>query len=223
MLSFQTKLIEPSNYFPNWQNSRIDYIVNQFGENFFKNKSVLELASCNGYIGNYFSQVLGANVTVVEGRDSNIEAIRKDYPNLKLIESNLDKNSWDFDYYDIIINWGLFYHLQFFHKEHLENCIDHCGVLLFESVIFDSDESEIFFRSEKGNDQSLSRVGGTPSTSYVEDIFKNKDCKFLKSSSSKLNGDIHIYDWKDSNGKKYHESKRRFWTVFTNKFNLNEQ
>ena len=45
--------------------------------------------------------------------------------------------------------------------------------MFFETVIYDSFEDEIYFRQEEGIDQSLTPLGGTPSTSYVENILSN--------------------------------------------------
>jgi len=86
-------------------------------------------------------------------------------------------------------------------------------LMFFESVIYDSFEPEIYFRQESGNDQSLSAQGGNPSTSYVENMFKENNCKFTKYSDSVLNGELHHYDWSDLNSKKFDLYARRFWIV----------
>jgi hypothetical protein len=184
--------------------------MSKYSKDFFKNKKILELGPFNGYIGNFFSN-LKADVHCVEGRHENVEYIKETYPNLKVTLFNLDCKEWNWEKYDIIINFGLYYHLQNFHKEHLENCIYNCNLMFFESVVYDSFESEIFFYQEKGIDQSLSNVGGNPSTSYIENIFKQNNIKFEKFSNSCLNGNGHIYDWKDENSKVLHRNYRRFW------------
>jgi hypothetical protein len=204
--------MKETTYHPTWQKNRINVILHRYGPSFFKNKTVLELAPCNGYIGNFFRE-LGADVLSVEGRKENINEIRINYPDLKVNQYDLDTPKWPFAKVDIILNFGLFYHLHNFHKEHLINCIDNCDMMLFESVIFDSDESEVFFKPEDGFDQSMSDIGGTPSTSYVEDIFKEKGCKFLKLMDHSLDSSPHTYTWPDTNNKIFNGFMRRFWIV----------
>lgn len=201
-----------SNYYPLWQNNRINFILNRFKKEFFVGKKILELGSCNGYIGEYI-RLLGADVLSVEGRQSNVNNIKETYPELKVQLADLDVSKWNFDDYDIIINFGLFYHLEKHHKNHLINCINHCKLMFFESVIYDSNDDELFYRYEIGMDQSLSTISGTPSTSFVENIFKETDCNFIKFCDPSLNDGNHYYDWIDKHSKIYDTYARRFWIV----------
>jgi cyclopropane fatty-acyl-phospholipid synthase-like methyltransferase len=200
-------------YHSNWQNNRIKFLVDTYGPGFFENKKILELGSYNGYIGNYFREIYGAKVFSVEGRADNSKQIKENYPELSVITYDLDTPDWAFSKFDIIINFGLFYHLHNHHKSHLVNCIKNCTIMFFETVTFDSDVNELFFRREEGFDQSLSYYGGTPSTSFVENIFNEQQCKFQKIVDGKLNGDGHTYDWPDLNSKVYIDNARRFWIV----------
>jgi hypothetical protein len=206
--------ITPGNYWPRWQSNRINYILKKYGNEFFKGKRILELGSCNGYIGAYF-QTLGADVLSVEGREDNVTIIKANYPHLKVECADLDSDIWTFGHYDIIINFGLYYHLEKFHEKHLINCIDNCDLMFFETVIYDSNDSEIFFREEVGFDQSLSNLGGTPSTSFVENIFNSKKINYEKIVDSSLNDGTHRYDWVDNNSKELDGFARRFWVIKT--------
>jgi hypothetical protein len=201
-----------SNYHPLWQTNRINFILNKYGIDFFKGKTILELAPFNGYIGHRFAN-LGATVHCVEGREDLVQTIKKEFTNISVQKGNLDTPEWSWGSWDIIINFGLYYHLEKYHTEHLINCLRNCKLMFFESVVFDSNESEIHFRKEVGADQSLSEIGGTPSTSYVENIFKEQNVKFTKYSPSELNGNGHHYDWVDKNSKVLDEWARRFWIV----------
>lgn len=203
-----------SNYHPKWQNNRVNFILEHFSPEYFNGKRVLELAPYNGYIGYRFQQ-LGATVHYIEGREENVEKIRRDFPMNTVEQADLDTPTWRWGTWDIIINFGLYYHLEKYHKEHLVNCIKNCDLMFFESVIYDSNESEIYLRDEHGFDQSLSNVGGTPSTSYVENIFKEQNVEFTKCSATILNGMGHRYDWIDTNSKVLDQYARRFWIVNT--------
>ena len=201
-----------TNYHPEWQINRVQFLIEQFGTEFFRGKRILELAPYNGYIGARFSE-LGAMVHCVEGRQDNANNIRRNFPQLSVEVADLDTPDWVWGKWDIIINFGLFYHLEKYHKEHLLNCLNNCKFMFFESVIFDSFEPEIFFREERGDDQSLTERGGSPSTSYVENIFTEASATFTKFSSSKLNGERHHYDWVDTNSKTPSAWARRLWVV----------
>jgi len=199
-------------YYAEWQQNRINFILSKYSEKFFIGKRVLELGAYNGYIGARLA-LMGAEVHCIEGRPENVANIKNDYPQLTVEVANLDSSEWKWGKWDIIINFGLYYHLENYHKEHLKNCINICDLMFFESVIYDSDASEILFREETGDDQSLTSMGGIPSTSYVEEIFKinNKNYEIFK--NKELNGNLHHYDWNDANTKKLDVFARRFWIV----------
>jgi 2-polyprenyl-3-methyl-5-hydroxy-6-metoxy-1,4-benzoquinol methylase len=201
-----------TSYYAEWQQNRINFILSKYSEKFFIGKRVLELGAYNGYIGARLA-LMGAEVHCVEGRPENVANIKNDYPQVTVEVANLDSTEWKWGKWDIIINFGLYYHLENYHKEHLKNCIDNCDLMFFESVIYDSDTSEIHFREERGDDQSLTSMGGIPSTSYVEEIFKinNKNYEIFK--NKELNGNLHHYDWNDANTKKLDVFARRFWIV----------
>ena len=208
-------MIKETTYHADWQVNRINFILSKYPTEFFKGKRILELGAFNGYIGAYFS-ALGAEVHCIDGRPENVNNIKRDYPNVTAEVGNLDTTEWNWGYYDIIINFGLYYHLQNFHKEHLTNCINNCDLMFFESVIYDSFEDEIYFRAEEGTDQSLSGYGGTPSTLYVENILNANDANYTKYTNSELNYGGHHYDWVDLNSKSLHEAARRFWIIKNN-------
>jgi hypothetical protein len=205
-------MIKNSLYHSSWQQNRIDFIISKYSKDFFAGKKILELGAYNGYIGAYFN-TLGAEVHCLEGRVENVVNILNDYPNITASCENLDTPNWNWGKYDIIINFGLYYHLEKYHKEHLNNCIDNCDLMFFETVVYDSYESELYFRAESGDDQSLSSVGGNPSTSYVENIFKEKNVQYKKYTDPFLNNHEHKYDWPDSGGKIFNQFHRRFWIV----------
>jgi hypothetical protein len=205
-------MIKQTNYHSDWQINRINFILSKYPNDFFKGKRILEVGAYNGYIGAYFSS-LGADVHCLEGRIENVVNIKNDYPMVTAEVADLDTSDWNWGNWDIIINFGLYYHLEKYHKEHLENCINNCDLMFFESVIYDSNTAEIYFRNEAGDDQSLSELGGTPSTSYVENIFKEKNVNYQKFKDSSLNNYQHRYDWPDTGFKVFNQFDRRFWIV----------
>lgn len=207
-------MIKQTTYHADWQKNRINFILSKYPKEFFKGKRILEVGAYNGYIGAYFN-ALGAEVHCLEGRTENVVNIMNDYPNITAEVANLDTDEWVWGKWDIIINFGLYYHLEKFHKEHLQNCISNCDLMFFETVIYDSNDSEIYFRTEQGDDQSLTTIGGTPSTSYVENILKENAVTYKKYTDPFLNNYQHKYDWPDTGVKVFNQFHRRFW--ITNK------
>ncbi len=205
-------MIKQTNYHPDWQINRINFILSKYPKEFFKGKRILEVGAYNGYIGAYFN-ALGAEVHCLEGRIENVINIKNDYPQITAEVADLDSPEWKWGKWDIIINFGLYYHLEKYHKEHLNNCIDNCDLMFFETVVYDSFEPELYFRHEVGVDQSLSDMGGNPTTSYVENIFNEKSVNFKKYTTPFLNNYQHKYDWPDSGNKIFNQFHRRFWIV----------
>lgn len=195
-------------YHPEWQQSRIRFIIGKFGNEYFKDKSVLELAPFNGYIGNCFYE-LGAKVTCVEGREENVKNIKTNFPNLIVHTNNLDTPEWTWGKFDIIINWGLLYHLENNHEKVLENCIKNSDLLLLESVICGDDKEIISYVNEIGIDQSISNKGGRPSIKWVESILQKYNCKFELCTSAALNAGLHIYT-----GEGTPNYDRRMWIIY---------
>jgi hypothetical protein len=202
--------MKQTTYHPDWQINRINFILSKYPKEFFKGKRILEVGAYNGYIGAYFN-ALGAEVHCLEGRLENVVKIKNDYPQITSEVANLDTDEWTWGKWDIIINFGLYYHLERFHKEHLSNCIQNCDVLLFETVVYDSYEPEIYFRQEDGDDQSLTLIGGTPSTLYVENIFNESNVTYKKYTDPFLNNYQHKYDWPDTGFKIFNQFHRRLW------------
>jgi hypothetical protein len=204
--------MKKTTYHADWQINRINFILSKYPKEFFKGKRILEVGAYNGYIGAYFN-ALGAEVHCLEGRIENVINIKNDYPNITAEVADLDSPDWNWGHYDIIINFGLYYHLEKFHKEHLQNCINNSDLMFFETVIYDSSEPEIYFRNEVGDDQSLTSIGGTPSTSYVESIIKETNSGYKKYTDPFLNNFEHKYDWPDTGFKVFNQFHRRFWIV----------
>ena len=205
-----------TNYHPDWQKNRIKFIISKYGEEFFKGKTILELGPYNGYIGAYF-QSLGAKVLGVEGRQSNIDNIKQMYPDLEVIQGDLDSLEWPYGKFDIIINFGLLYHLEKYHKEHLLNCLRNCNIMFLESVIYDSFANEIYKVRRIGSDQSLSEIDGYPTKKFIEDILNRPGlCDYKMYTDSSLNGNGHKYDWEATGGKTFDDCARRFWIINVN-------
>jgi hypothetical protein len=195
---------------PVWQQSRIKFMKTLMPPDFWKDKTILELGAFNGVIGNSFYE-MGAIVTCVEGKREYLQFIQE-LPHLKLIHTNLDTDIWEFGKFDIIINFGLLYHIEKHHEKLLENCIENCDIMFLESVVFDKQESMIYYKEESGIGQSLSGRAGYPTTMWIENILKKHEAKYEKHNNKGLNASLHIYDWGDGDSG-YNAYRRRFWVI----------
>jgi len=203
-------------YHPEWAESRIKFLLSLYPAEFWKGKLVLELAPMLGDIGAYFTD-LGAVVHGVEGRQENVDRLNQLYPEYgkRVVCGNLDTSDWPRGDFDIIINFGLFYHLEHHHEEHLRHCVARAPLMFFETVIVDNKDDTLFFASESGGDQSLTSHAGTPTTSYIENRLTQYNARFDRYDVKELNGWHHHYDWKETGraGSRTDGWARRFWVV----------
>jgi 2-polyprenyl-3-methyl-5-hydroxy-6-metoxy-1,4-benzoquinol methylase len=94
-----------------WRTNRFNTIVNYYGKEWFKNKNILELGCGYADFGNLFCK-LGSNVTSTDIRKKHLKIAKKKYPQITTVECDLD-NEWLFDeYYDLILNTEVLYHLK---------------------------------------------------------------------------------------------------------------
>jgi SAM-dependent methyltransferase len=176
---------------------------------YFKSKTILELGCGHADIGNMFYD-LGAIVTSSDVRKEHLEVVNQKYPNIKtlLIDGDIDSIK---DKYDIIVHWGLLYHLNEI-ENHLEKISQKCDVLLLETEVCDSDDSAFFITiNEDGYDQAFNARGIRPSPAYVEKVLKKNGFQFKLIQDSILNSGFHRYDWDVKNTNTCAGGLRRFW------------
>ena len=205
-----------SNHYVNWRETRIDTTLKYVGENFFKNKKLLELGCGFGDIGMYFAKNYACQVTCSDGRVSHVKRV-----NEKIIENGLEKNVnalvYDCDKilslterYDILIHWGLLYHLKNV-KEHLNDILKCADYILLETEVCDSSDDICKYIGESGYDQALNSVGSRPSATYVENILKDNNFEYKMIKDSSLNSSFHTYDWESKDNESFRSGLRRFW------------
>ena len=195
-----------------WQINRLNFVINMYGENFFHNKKILELGSYQGGVTQMFNN-LGAKITGVEASTSNINFARDKYPHLTFIQEDCDTAEWKFDdHYDIIIHWGLLYHLDKI-KDSIVSCLKHTSLLLLETIVLDKTNSEKMSAVEDTTlpDQSIHGLGSRPTVKYVEDILDENKVVYKRHDNSSLNSKYqpHYDEPIGNTGKQY----RKFWTI----------
>lgn len=199
-------------HYSSWRKSRLDVTIDYYGLNFFKEKSLLEIGCGFGHIGNEFYKI-GCNVTVSDARVELINKVNIYYPHLKTQIINAESAVWEYyQDFDVIVHWGLLYHLKN-PDTNLSLMCKHCKYLILESEVIDSSEEYIVFRNEKDDwDCSFSGIGCTPSYGWIENQLKINNFKFDRLENPKrANADIHHYDWIRENNYKFKIGQRAFW------------
>ena len=205
-------------HYEHWRDARIQKIVSIFGEEFFKNKTILELGCGWGDIGLQFRK-LGANVTFAEGREEHLPHIKEHSPDSEIIQLDQDKK-WNLEKkFDLIIHMGVLYHLTNW-KQDLISALSHTNKMILETVVAnDSSNSFEYTNREEGWDQSIHKTSIRPSAAYIEKALTELGFKFTRFDDSDINSHKHRYDWKvdnkagrgerGQNGANY----RRFWLI----------
>jgi SAM-dependent methyltransferase len=196
-----------------WQQSRINKIISIFGQEFFKNKNILELGCGHGYIGKYF-QDIGANVTFAEGRQEHLDNIKSRMPEANTILLN-QENDWNLEKeFDIVIHWGVLYHIDRW-KEDLQTAIGHGKIVFLESEVCDSDDPEIEIKATEPDayDQAINKIGSRPSAEMIERIILKTSALYKRYDDSDINAGTHKYDWAVQNTNQYSDGQRRFWII----------
>ena len=194
-----------------WTKSRFTGLMKYMNKEYFFGKTLLELGAGHGHNGNEMSK-LGAIVTSSDALLDHLDNLNNLYPHIKtkIIDADNDKIE---EKYDIILHWGLLYHLGEI-ESHLKNVSENCNLLLLETEVSDSDDNLFYISTdESGYDQAFNKKGIRPSPNYVEKILKNNGFNFFMVKDGILNSDFHIYDWEINDSKKYNTWKafRRFW------------
>ena len=213
-----------SGHYTEWQNKRIQKIEKIFGKEFFKDKTILEVACGYGDIGKYFSN-LGAIVEFTEGRKEHLSHIKNNNPNCIVHQIDHDK-PWNLNKkYDLIIHFGLLYHLTNW-KEDLECAFNHSDTIILESEILDSliPLNEYKARDGGGYDQALptTKYAIRPTADYVEHVLEKNNYKFIRYDDEEVDTSPHLYSWKvqgihDKNGGYIgYGPTRRFWVCKKN-------
>jgi 2-polyprenyl-3-methyl-5-hydroxy-6-metoxy-1,4-benzoquinol methylase len=165
-----------NNHYDSWRISRLNGVKKYIKPEYFKYKTLLELGCGHADIGNMFYD-LGAIVTCSDARKEHLDIVKQKYPHIKTLLIDGDNDNIQ-DNYDIILHWGLLYHLNEI-EIHLKKVSEKCNILLLESEVSDSNDKQFYIQTnEEGYDQAFNGQGIRPSPNYVEDILEKNGFQF---------------------------------------------
>ena len=201
-------------HYIDWRISRMNAIKKYILPEYFKSKSLLELGCGHADIGNMFYD-LGAIVTSSDARKEHLDVVNTKYPHIKTLLIDGDNDNIT-DKYDIIVHWGLLYHLSEI-EINLEKISQKCDILLLETEVSDSNDNQFYISTnEKGDDQAFNSKGIRPSPSYVEKVLEKNGFQFKLIKDPILNTISHWYTWDIQNTNAWRPGLRRFWICWKN-------
>ena len=181
-------------FYTQWRRVRIKKLLSIYN---VKNKKILELGAATGATGKILSKY-GANVTISDARAFLLEKIKS--KNLTKILINNDEDNWskvfkNNERFDLIVHWGLLYHLYNW-KEDLKECLKLADYICLETIIKkvterggrEDDPGEIVF--EYGQDQSKNFIARIPSQESIEKYLKSQRCIFKRFDDKDL--DVYL-------------------------------
>jgi SAM-dependent methyltransferase len=203
-----------------WRITRCRKILELYGIEYFEGKKILELGAGHADIGAFFA-ALGADVLSLEGRAQNVNFARlkhRQVAGIRIEQFDLNEDFSMFGTFDLIINFGLLYHLANV-DDHLKRCFAMANEMVLETVVCDSTDPHklVLLSSDTNEDQlSVAGTGSRPSPFYVERIARENNMEYVRCFASDLNyTDQFRYDWphKDDNRLSEDYVLRRFWRL----------
>lgn len=201
-----------NDFYKKCNEQRIYFLKNKFGDDYFKSKTVLDLGGGVGYISNELSK-LGADCTVYEGREENINIGKNKFPHIKFIKVDLE-DQIPIDKFDIVLNFGVFYHLK-----NPENFLIKTSSLFNDMMLLDGNVSTNGSRYQMDNpddyDQSIHGEIKLVTDDDISYLFKNFNIENVNielNEIGKITGSPYDYvngcDFLSDNN-----MKRTFWII----------
>ena len=195
-------------HYEEWREARMRGIDKYIDTVFLKNKTLLELGAGYGDLGYLFSQ-RGCKVTCSDGRGCHLRKLEEKYPNLQVEMFDCDADLLNKSY-DIILHWGVLYHLEFIDRN-LKDVCEHCNYLFLETEICDTNDSSVCLKvNEERNhlDQAANGIGSRPSPTYVEKLLNDYNFNYCMIQDDMINSQYHTYTSPIEETKSYNDNSK---------------
>ena len=189
-------------HYSDWQRTRarvVDEIIMQDSAKRARDwpKTLLELGAGHGDFSQHFTQK-GLVCTAAEGRPEHVQWMRKNTDISSIVEFDADAPRLDQRNYEVVLHFGLLYHLQK-PLENLEWCLDNIefDIMFLETEVSNHEDPKfVLVLREEGYDQALNNLGGRPTPGGIEELLESKSLEWVRMDSPDLDSGIHKYSWK---------------------------
>jgi hypothetical protein len=202
-------------HYDEWNKKRFQFIMSLLKCNSIENLKVLELSAGHANIGKFFF-FLGADVTCTDGRPEHLEWIQNQFPSIETRTIDLEKPYPELSKFDVVLHFGVLYHLSDPIK-HLKEFLvkqefDH---LFLETEVSNYPDASFVLRiAESGYDQGISKVGGRPTSRAIEKVLTESGLAWERHDTAELNSIPHDYSWQEKNTPEtYRIGLRRFYHI----------
>ena len=202
-----------STFYLDWIYKRNKKIISHFGHKWFKNKKILDLGSGNGDTAVIYSR-LGAHVTCVDARDTNVNTTTAKHPYVSAHCIDLEE-SFPQGKFDLALCLGLLCHIKNYEKliENICNCSEN---IVIETEILDSQDPDVrmpIFELKSVDDLSFSGEGSIVSSANIQKRLDSLSCQYKRYDDAGINSGSYTYDWIPLNNGERKSSNRRMWVI----------
>jgi 2-polyprenyl-3-methyl-5-hydroxy-6-metoxy-1,4-benzoquinol methylase len=162
-------------------------------------KTMLELGAGHGDFSQYFTDK-GFLCTAMEGRLEHVNWMRKNTKIYSILQFDAEKPWLENNYYDVILHFGLLYHLER-PLDNLAWTIDNLKfkIMFLETEVANHHDPEFtLVLREEGGDQALNNLGGRPTSRGIEALLESRNLDWVRMDNPELDSSIHQYSWKES-------------------------
>jgi len=176
-------------FFNEWRIKRVNKLLEVFGKDWFKGKTVLELGCAFGNVGLYL-ETLGADVTYSDARQECLDEVLKKNPNATTIRIDQD-SEWHLDEtFDLVVHFGISYNLKNWQQD-IINAIKHGKFVALETAVNKfSNEIEFPIKNYSYSHEyhgAFNNVGSLASVALFEKTFDSQGAKYKRYDDADLN------------------------------------
>lgn len=192
---------------------RINIIVDHYGEDSFRGKTLLEVGAGYGHIGAKFVDDYGADVVCTDARPEYVEMIKKLHPQVTAEVQDLEQPWPHKEKFDFLLYMGVMHHV---HPDHVPTALkDMCNAsdnIVLEHVVTDNEDSDMVAPlAEPAYDQSIHQMGCRPTAAYIERNLTELGVNFEMCMDPRLDGPAG-FTWEPGHAPSI--GPRRFWFIW---------
>lgn len=204
-----------TSYYGPWRQNRIKKLTSILGgREWFKNKTVLELGCGVCHVGMEMWS-MGSKVTCTTGHVRDYNYNKKTFSDkLECLYMDQDKEWGLGRVFDLVIHWGVLYHLDNW-KADLKTALNHGHYVCLETEVADSPDPNFEIKYPEGwYDGAVNGVGTRMTPAGIEQLITECGRTFTRYDDDDIGFDYHTYSWKEGSiPNTWKSGYRRFWFI----------